>query len=44
MPATALFVPPRLIGRVGSDERMTTPPAVGLVVLPGANLLTVLSL
>ena len=35
MPATALSVPPRLIGRLGSDERMTTPPAVGVVMLPG---------
>ena len=41
MPATALFVPPRLIGRRGSDERMTTPPAVGLPMLAGANSLTV---
>jgi hypothetical protein len=40
MPATALLVPPMLIRRVGTDERMTTPPAVG-ATFSNANLLTV---
>ena len=33
IPATALSVPPRLIGRAGSDERIVTPPATALVLL-----------